>query len=364
MKEEIIIMSALIVLSGFIAIELGFTTAIAELLAGMFIREFVSLRDVETIRVLADLGILTLMYVAGLEIDLDQLERRFKPSFVIGFSSFIFPFLLVFGLVHHVMGMTIRQSILISIALSTTSIALVYPILKQEGEMTDDKRMILSAAMITDLLSMTALGVFFTKNPELIIFLILGLFVFAKIFPFLGRRIFRYYRGNVAEFEFKIILLLILAVAVVSEKAGFESAIIAFLMGMITSEIVVQHENLEIKLRGIVFGFFAPIFFFWIGLSISIWDMINNLWLLLLLLIVCFSAKYIGTYLASRLFVPEKSGYIASLFNSRLSLGIVAAVFGYEFDIFGLEVYSAIIGAVILSSLLSAILCRAKLQIY
>ncbi len=77
MREEIIIMSALIVLSGFIALELG-------LLAGMLAHEFLPFEDIEIIEVLANLGILTLMYVAGLEIDLDQLERRFKPSFVIG----------------------------------------------------------------------------------------------------------------------------------------------------------------------------------------------------------------------------------------------------------------------------------------
>jgi len=364
MRDEIIIMSALIVLSGFIAIELGFTTAIAELLAGMIAGEFLTFEDVGVIEVLANLGILTLMYVAGLEIDLDQLEKRFVPSFVIGFFSFTFPFFIIFGLVHYAMSMTIEQSLLISIALSTTAISIVYPILKQTGQMTEDKRMILSAAMVTEILSMSALGIFFTETPELIILLIIGLFIFAKVFPFLGEKIFRYYKGNVAEFEFKIILLLILAVAVVSERVGFESAIIAFLMGMVTSEIVVQHENLEIKLRGIVFGFFAPIFFFWVGWKISFGSIIDNLGLLLLFLIICFSAKYVGTYVASRLFMPKKADYIASLFNSNLTIGIIVTVFGYEAGNLDLGLSSAVIGAVILSSLLSAILCRAKLQIY
>jgi glutathione-regulated potassium-efflux system ancillary protein KefC len=288
-----------------------------------------------------------------------------SSRFWLGVSSFIFPFLLVFGLVHYILDMTIQNSLLIAIALSTTAISIVYPILRQTGEMTEDRRMILSAAMIAELMGMSTLGIFFTETPELILLLVVGLFIFAKIFPFLGRRIFRYYKGNVAEFEFKIILLLIIAVAIVSESAGFESAIIAFLMGMVTSEIVVQHEDLEIKLRGIVFGFFAPIFFFWVGLNISFWLIIDNIGLLLLFLTVCFSAKYVGTYLASRLFIPQQSSYIAFLFNSNLTIGIIVTVFGYNSGIITDQgVYSAIIGAVILSSLLSAMSCRAKLRIY
>jgi glutathione-regulated potassium-efflux system ancillary protein KefC len=365
MREEIIIMSAMIVLSGFIALELGFTTAIAELLAGMIAKRFIFFEDIMIIEVLANLGILTLMYVAGLEIDLDQLQKRFVPSFVIGFFSFIFPFFVIFGFVSSVMHMTTEQSLLIAIVLSTTAISIVYPILKQTGAMTEDKRMILSAAMITEILSMSALGIFFTESPLLIVLLILGLLIFAKIFPYLGSRIFKYYKGNVAEFEFKIILLLILAVAVVSERAGFESAIIAFLIGMVTSEIVVQHENLEIKLRGIVFGFFAPIFFFWVGLKIGFESIIGSIGFLFLFLTLSFTTKYIGTYLASRLFIPQRADYIASLFNSNLTIGIIIAVFGYESGILvDSGIYSALLGAVILSSVLSAILCRAKLEIY
>lgn len=363
MRDEIIIMSALIVLSGFIAIELGFTTAIAELLAGMIAGHFIEFSEGGIIEALADLGILTLMYVAGLEIDLDQLQRRFKPSIVIGFASFIFPLLFVFGFLQSILFLEVKQALLVAIALSTTSISIVYPILRQAGCMTEDSRLILSSAMMTEIMGISALSLFFIPNPALILLLIVGLFVFAKLFPFLGGKIFRYYKGNVAEFEFKIILLLLLAVAVVSEQAGFEAAILAFLTGMVTSEIVVQHENLDIKLRGIVFGFFAPIFFFWVGLNINPMSLIDNLPMLLVFLLISFAAKYVGTYLAGRFFLPEKAKYMAALFNSNLTIGIIIAFFGYKAvpRILSFEMYSAIIGAVVLSSLLSTWMCRAKM---
>ncbi len=362
MREEIIIMSTLIVLSGFIALELGFTTAIAELLAGMLAQHFLHLDDSVIITVLADIGILILMYVAGLEIDLDQLQKRFKPSLLIGSFAFVFPFVSVFVLSHYVLGMDIDQTLITSIALSTTSIAIIYPILKQTGAMTENKMIILSAAMITELMTMSMLGVFFTPHPEFIILLVIGLFVFAKVFPLLGGQIFKHYRGNVAEFEFKIILLLILGVAVVSERAGFESAMIAFLMGMITSGIVVQHENLEMKLRGMVFGFFAPIFFFSVGLKINLLALIGNLPLLLVFLIVCFVSRYVGTYIAGRFVFPQNARYSAALLNTNMTIGIIVAVFGYESGILTFSIYSSIVGALIIASILSAYLCRARLQ--
>ncbi|MBN2014858.1 MAG: cation:proton antiporter [Candidatus Altiarchaeota archaeon] len=366
MRDEIIIMSALIVFSGFIALELGFTTAILELFAGMIAGHFIDFTEVEIVEVLADLGILTLMYVAGLEIDFDQLQKRFKPSLVIGSASFFFPFLFVFGFLQSILLMEAKQASLVAIALSTTSISIVYPILRQAGDMTEDRKLILSSAMMTEILGISVLSVFFTPNPVFILFLIGGLFLFAKLFPFLGGKIFRYYKGNVAEFEFKIILLLLLAVAVISEQAGFEAAILAFLTGMITSEIVVQHENLEMKLRGIVFGFFAPVFFFWVGLRIKFWSLLNNLPLLLVFFVICFAAKYAGTYLAGRFFIPEKAKYTAILFNANLTIGIIIAFFGYESvpQILSFEVFSAIIGAVILSSMSSIWLCRAKMPEY
>lgn len=366
MRVDIVIISAFIVGSGVIALEMGITTAIAELIAGVIAHQLITFESTEVIEILADIGILTLMYVAGLEIDLDMLRQSFKPSLVIGSFSFIFPFISIVLLSKYLLPFiidqpfTMEQTLLTGIALSTTSIAIVYPILRQSGAPDKERKMILSAAMITDLLSMSALGILFLTWSNILVALIAGLFLFTFLFPFFGGRIFKYYKGNVAEFEFKIILLLLLVVAIASEKAGIESAIIAFLLGMITSGVVVKHEDLEIKLRGLVFGFFAPIFFFSVGFSMAIMNFIDNILLLLTFLITCFVTKYVGTYLASKRYVPSSAGHVAALFNSRLSLGIIAAVLGLKSGIFSQGIYSAIIGAVVLSSILSSFMCRRR----
>ncbi|MBN2251124.1 MAG: cation:proton antiporter [Candidatus Altiarchaeota archaeon] len=354
MREDIIIVSAFIVLSGFIALELGITAAIVELVAGMLAARFMEFESTEVIILLADIGILILMYVAGLEIDFDLLRQNLKSSLVIGVLSFVLPFVSVFLLLGYIGPFDDSQKLLCAIAVSTTSIAVVYAMLLECGIGERERKTILSAAMVTDVLSMAALGFMFLEWSRLLFASILALFVFTLLFPSFGSRLFRHYKGNVVEFEFRLILLLLLMVAIISERAGIESAIIAFLLGMITSEVVVKHEDLQTKLKGITFGFFAPLFFFSVGLSIDVLDVLKNLPLLLGLLAISFTAKYIGTYLGSRFYLPKLAGYTATIFNSNLTIGVIAATLGLKSGIFNESLYSAVVGAVVLSSIISS----------
>lgn len=362
LSNELIVMSGFIVASGIIALEIGIPTAIAELLAGMTANRFISFEDTGVMDVLADIGILTLMYLAGLEIDMDQLRQSLRPSIVIGSLSFLFPFISLSVLSAHILSLGAKETALVAIALSTTSIAIVYPALCQSSISRREQKTILSAAMITDLLSMMALGVISVNWSPVIILVILGLFLFTSVFPLFGKKIFSHYKGNVAEFEFKIILLILLVMAIVSQRAGIDSAIIAFLLGMVSSEIVVKHEDLQTKLRGITFGLLAPIFFFSVGFSIDVMDLVRETPLLLTFLLTGFIAKYVGTYIGTSRYLPRRGGYVSSLFNSNLTLGIIAAELGLRSGILEKELYSAIVGAVVLSTIFSAIFYRKKVK--
>ncbi len=356
--RDIIIATLFIVMSGFIAIELGMSAAIIEVMAGILAGKVISFESTEVMDILANIGIITLMYVTGLEIDIDLLKQNLRPAATIGSISFATPFLSVFLASVYLLDMSQQQSLLTAIALSATSIPIVYSITKIADLSIARKRLILSIAMINDVLSMAFLSIFFSRISVLLIGFILGLFIFAYTFPLFGRRVFRHFKGNVVEFEFKSIFLLLLGVAVISEKVGVESALIAFILGMITSEVVIKHETLAMKLRGIIFGFFAPIFFFKVGLAIGLSDLLRNLTPLILLFLAAFLSRYLGIYLGGMGYAKKKARFIASLMNSRLSLGIIAALLGYDQGVIPEGIYSAIVGAIILSAVLSSILCR------
>ncbi len=372
--KDIIIVSIAVVLSGVVAMEIGIITSIAELIAGMLVQlmiehNILSFKTPEMIGVLANIGMLTLMYVAGLEIDLDLLRTKFGKSIVMGTSSFILPFVAILLLATYVVPLFLpvnsEQALLSAIIISSTSIAMIYPVLKKRGggDLGEQERLILGAAMIGELLTISVWTVFFSELSWMLIAFIIFLFIFTFLFPYFGRKIFSRFKGNVSEFEFKLILLLILVIAVFSEKAGIEAAIIAFLAGIVTSEIVVEHGRLYDKLSGIVFGFFAPIFFFNVGLNINVTYLVYDPWallLLVLLVLVGFVATYSGVYFAARFVAPDISEYVAKLFNSNLTIGVVISIFGYESGILTPGLFCVMVGAVLLMTLISSFMVRQR----
>ncbi len=358
--DDIFTAVALIIFAGFAAIELGIASAILEIIAGIVASNFLGFGDAETINILADFGILALMYFAGLEIDFDVMKKNMKSSFAVGSASFFAPFLTIYFIAIYFLGFSLEQALLTGIALSTTSIAIVYPLLLKSRDRLDDTgKKILSAAMVVDLLSMIALSVLFTDVTVITIGFIAAFFVFSYFAPHLGRRIFSHYRGNAVEFEFKIILFLILGIGIAGEAVGVEAVLFAFILGMATSSIVVEHARLWQKLRGITFGFLAPIFFFKAGTVISIAAIFENFGMILLLFVVCFLSKFIGTYIFSKKYMSQHAAYIALIFNSRLSFGIVAATIGHELGILTEGMYASIISVVILSSIFASIASKS-----
>ncbi len=352
--ENIFTVIALILASGFIAIELGITTAILELIAGIIAGNFLSFHEFETLNVLADFGLLAIMYLAGLEIDTDILRKHAKSSIVIGTSSFIIPFMAIFLSSFYFLGFPYLQSVLIAITLSSTSIAIVYSIIARDGRLSDMEKQILSATMVVDVLCMASLSIIFSKITEVTLIFVVALFFFALLVPNLGRRIFKHYKGNAAELEFRIVLFIILGIGLASELVGLEAVILAFVMGVITSAFVVEHEKLWDKLRSITFGFVAPIFFFKVGTTVSVQAIVNNVVLIGFFFIVAFITKYLSTMLPAKKYIPTKAKFMGVLFNARLSFGIVAATLGFEMGIFNQDIYSTMIGVVILSSIVSS----------
>ena len=356
--ESLRLAAFFIVLAGVLSVELCISASVLELLAGVIAHNLFDVKVLNGLDLFANLGLVCLMYLAGLEIDLDSLRETIKPSMTIGFLSFITPFLFVTGFSYLILDFNMQQTFLLGVALSTTSVAVVYPLMAEAGRIGSSGRMILSAAMVTDLFSMIFLSFIFSEFTWITIALVAGMVAFTLLFPHFGKRLFKYYKGNPVELEFKIILLIILGLTIASESAGVESAITAFLVGMITSQIVVGHKDLTEKFRFLVFGLFAPVFFFTVGLTLEFGMIMKNIGLFTILFLVCYIAKYVGTYVPARIYLPHKASRMGILFNSRLSFGIIAATIGYNEGLFTGDVYAPLVGVLIFAAIVSCILFK------
>jgi Kef-type K+ transport system membrane component KefB len=342
----------LIVISGFICLEFSIPIAIGELIAGIIGGLIFDLTETPWLQFLSHLGLISLMFLAGFEIDLHTLYRNKYKSVTVGVFSFFIPFILIYFLCS-LFRMSFLSSVLMGIGLSTTSLAIVFPILREKGLLEKESgQLLLASAMVVDIVSMLMLSLVFyhvSIGNMLILVVVIVALVFIRKMVFI---IFERYKGNRTEFELKFLLLVILAFSFLAQKAGMHEAVISFVLGVIFSEIDPNHEAIIEKLNSVVFSFLAPIFFFHAGAMIKL-NEINFyvIGIFIIFLLSSMTGKFIGTYLPLRLFSPEMSKYGGLLFNYRLSFGLVTAIYGYERNLISVEIFNTLLLCVLFSSL-------------
>ncbi len=356
-----VLVSLLIFCAGVFSLEVGVSVAIAEIVAGVVGANLFGITPAPWIEMFATFGLLGIMFFAGFETDMALLRRTAQRSVTIGLVSFLVPFLGIFALMQGFWSFGRRPAALVAIALSTTSLALVYSILSERGLLARKPgQVILSAAMVVDVISMLGLAILF-EGLSVSSVILVAVVVFSLLhLPRLGQWFFARYHQDRIEFGVRFIMLLLLSLVVVAEQAKVHVSILAFLAGMFFSSTMHAHEQLEAKLKSIVFGLMAPVFFFKAGLSVSIGSLSPGIYKYIVVLgVVAFGLKFLGTYQAFRWYYRRRFSRFAGLvFNYQLSFGIVAASFGFDHQIIAKELYLAIILIIILVSLASSLLLR------
>ena len=269
-----LIIPLLILIFGIISLEIGLTAPILEIIAGLVGTNAFQLSNVPWMDFMANFGILGLMFFAGLEVDKDVVRRNAGKGVVLGLASYLIPFTIISSASLALLSCNLKTAALIGISLSTTSVALVYPVLKDLKLLNSEVgQTIFTGSVIVDVLSMISLTIIFGSITHwTIIFLILTL-LFMYHAPRIGRLLFRRYKGNLAEIELKFLFLIMISLIFFSDRIGIEKAILAFILGFLFSEILEEHRELTEKLRGVVFGFMSPIFFFKAGSLMKLYEM-------------------------------------------------------------------------------------------
>jgi len=359
-----IVVAVVLVLAAGIALEMGFSSAIAEILAGILLGlSFSEIGDLDWVKFLGHLGLLGLMFLAGFEVDIERLRGTWRASVGIGVASLMAPLLGVFLVCRFGFGLEWQTAGLMAIGLSTTSLALVYHALKERGLLSREFGQIaLSAATVVDILSMVALAVLLGNTGwGTLIFLLV---VFPAIFglPRVGKWFFRRYKGSIVEFELRFLMVVLISMGFMAEHiGGIHPALIAFAIGLVMAEVVEEHGQVEEKLRAIVFSLLAPIFFLHAGLQINL-SLIGGEALLqfAILFVVAVGLKFLGTAAATQAFIGQSAGFLGLLFNYRLSFGIITATVGLEARLITEAQYSIILLVVVSSAVLPAVLLRDK----
>ncbi len=321
---------------------------------------------------LSAFGFTYLMFLSGLEIDFQTLAlalRRKKSAganpVVLAFGTFGLTLFLSFLIS---MGLTelgfIRSPWLVTLVLSTTSLGIVVPVLKEKGIInTSFGQTILLSALIADFLTMLLITVVVLmltsgqlKDILLILFLFLAFFIFYKLANILNSlQVVKKLADATSQIRVRGSFALILIFVVFSEYLGSEAILGAFLAGAIVSLVSEKREEAFIlKLEGIGYGFFIPIFFVMVGATFNIAEAAKSdtfLILLPLLITALYLVKIVPALLFRLVFSAREALSAGFLLSSRLSLIIAAAAVGLRLG----EISENTNGAIILSAIVTCL---------
>src|ERR1017187_150382 len=177
---------------------------VAQLVIVAFITRDGLLGNTPWISFLAGTGAIVLTFLAGAELDPVIFKTKWRETTVIGLAGFFGPFLGCTAIAHYVLHWAIMPSWLCGVALSTTSVAVVYAVMLELGfNVTEYGKAILAACFINDLGTVIALGLIFSPfTIKTLIFVVVSIVVFI-VLPFLTPRFFKKYGGRVSELEAK-----------------------------------------------------------------------------------------------------------------------------------------------------------------
>lgn len=322
----------------------------------------------ETIKLLSDIGKLYLMFVAGLEIDLEQFRQKKNRSLGFGFATFFLP--LVTGtVIGRIFGFGWNSSILIG-SLFASHTLLGYPIVQRLGLMENEAVIVtIGATIFTDISSLLVLAIcvsihggefsLFSLSVQLISLAIYSALVLFG-FDWAGKEYFRR-TGDDEGNQFLFVLLAIFLAAVGAQIIHVEEIIGAFLAGLAVNDVVGRSPVKE-KVEFVGSVLFIPFFFVGMGLLLDVpvflKTLTNNFGLTLAIVLGLIGSKFLASVAAKILYSYnwEETMVMWSLSMPQVAATLAAALVGLQVGLIDKILFNTVIVLMLVTSLLGPLL--------
>ncbi len=304
---------------------------------------------------LAGTGAIVLTFLAGAELDPTIFRTKWKEAFAVGLVGFFGPFLGAAAVAHFVLKWSGPASWLAGVALSTTSVAVVYAVMLELGfNQTDFGKGILAACFVNDLGTVIALGLIFAPfTLHTLIFVVVSIAVFA-VLPIVTPWFFDRFGGRVSELETKYILFLLFALGGLAAWAGSEAVLPAYVIGMVLAGTVGKDHILVRRLRTLTFGLLTPFYFIRAGSLVSVSALVAAPLVFLALFAAKMLSKMIPLVPTIRAFnyLGHEGMYYTLMMSTGLTFGTISALFGLSHGIITDAQYSYLVATVIGSAVI------------
>ncbi|KAA8711104.1 cation:proton antiporter [Lactococcus garvieae subsp. garvieae] len=322
-----------------------------------------------TIEVLSEIGVILLMFLAGLESDLGVLKKNFKPALLVALAGVLVP-LLVFWGVTTMMGYAFSTAIFYGIVFAATSVSITVEVLQEYGKLsTKAGSIILGAAVVDDILAVLALSIFTSTQSSsgnlpkqffmeflFLLFLVLVHKSIPKVWRFV-EKLPVYAKNTTAA------LILCLVLSLLADAAGMSAVIGSFFAGLALSQTDVSHKIEEYS-SAIAYVVFIPVFFVSIAISVTFESIFEHPILILFFTLLAVLTKFIPAYFIGKStgLTSSDSALVGTGMVSRGEMALIIAQIGLASQVINSDIYSELVIVIILSTLIAPFLINLSLK--
>jgi monovalent cation:proton antiporter-2 (CPA2) family protein len=350
-------------IAGSLSVRLGQPSVLGKLLIGIVLGPSVLglVNETETLAELSQIGVILLMFIAGLETDIDEFKQTGKASIFVGFGGIIVPVVLGY-FVGIMLNLTTMQSWFLGLLLSATSVSISVQALKEMDQLNSHEgTTILGAAVIDDVVGIIALAFLMSfagggVNLTTVIFKKILFFAGAvlvgwKVVPWFLNK---FSSLKVTETVISSALIICFVYAYLAEYTGVAAIIGAYIAGLAISVTNFKHEVFE-KVETISYSIFVPVFFTSIGVTAQFSGITQNLGLIVLLSIIAILTKLIGASVGAKLsgFNWNSSLGIGSAMVSRGEVALIIATIGLESKLLTQDMFAVIVVVILVTTIVT-----------
>ncbi|WP_129727005.1 cation:proton antiporter [Ectobacillus funiculus] len=350
-------------IAGDVSVRLGQPSVLGKLLIGIVLGPSVLglVHDTEILKELSQIGVILLMFIAGLETDIDEFKRTGKASSFVGIGGIIVPLLVGYGS-GIILNLSSIESWFLGLLLSATSVSISVQALKEMNQLKSrEGATILGAAVIDDVVVIIALAFLMSMAGgdvhlgamilKKVIFFTGAILIGWKIVPFILKR---FAPLRVTEATISAALIICFMYAYLAEYAGVAAIIGAYIAGVAISVTNYKHEVFE-KVETISYSIFVPVFFTSIGVSAQFSGIAENIGLIVSLSIVAILTKLVGASLGAKVsgFGWRSSLGIGAAMVSRGEVALIISAIGLESNLLSQDLFAVIVVVVLITTIVT-----------
>jgi Kef-type K+ transport system membrane component KefB len=337
------------------------SAALFEIIVGAVAGNTVGLPLAPWIDYIASFGAIVLTFLAGTDIDPHVVRKNLASSVTIGLMGFFAPYLGCLLFARYGLGWPWPQAQIAGIALSTTSVAVVYAVMVETGyNRTELGKVILAACFINDIGTVLALGLVFANyNLYLLLFVVVTIAVIAAL-PWVVPWLFERIGGRTSEPEIKFLFLVLFVLGGLANLGKSEAVLPAYLIGMALAPFFMGQRELQRRLRAICFAFLTPFYFLKAGSLIQVNALLAGAGLIALFLAIKMATKFFGILPLTRYFAfePREGMYTTLMMSTGLTFGSISALFGLTNHIIDQSQYTVLVTGVIGSAVVPTFIAQ------